>query len=143
MLSAHDVAAYILERCGPMTAMKLQKLLYYSQAWSLVWDGKPLFHEEIQAWANGPVVYEVYRAHRGRYQVNAPWLWGDAEKLRREQRETVEAVLEFYGDKSPEFLSDLTHREAPWALARDGTAPGSRSDVPISHAAMRKYYGRL
>ena len=37
MASAHDVAAYILKKLGPMTAMKLQKLVYYCQAWSLVW----------------------------------------------------------------------------------------------------------
>jgi hypothetical protein len=38
MASARDVAAYILSRQGRMTAMKLQKLVYYSQAWSVVWD---------------------------------------------------------------------------------------------------------
>ena len=49
-----DIAAYILCKQGAMTAMKLQKLVYYSQAWSLVWDDKPLFRERIEAWANGP-----------------------------------------------------------------------------------------
>ena len=43
MASVFDVAAYILHRAGTMTAMKLQKLVFYSQAWSLVWDEKPLF----------------------------------------------------------------------------------------------------
>jgi len=43
MAAAHDVAAYVLSKKSPMTAMKLQKLLYYSQAWSLVWNDKPLF----------------------------------------------------------------------------------------------------
>ena len=56
MATAHDVAAYILQKKGEMTAMKLQKLVYYSQAWSVVWDERPLFHEKIEAWANGPVV---------------------------------------------------------------------------------------
>jgi hypothetical protein len=50
-----DVAAYILEKKGEMSAWRLQKLVYYSQAWSLVWDERPLFDEPIQAWANGPV----------------------------------------------------------------------------------------
>ena len=31
-VSVHDVAAYILEKQGPMTAMKLEKLVYYAQA---------------------------------------------------------------------------------------------------------------
>ena len=38
-----DVASAILNRLGEMTAMKLQKLVYYSQAWHLVWEEKPLF----------------------------------------------------------------------------------------------------
>ena len=45
MVSAHDVASYILRELGKTTTMKLQKLVYYSQAWSLVWDEKALFQE--------------------------------------------------------------------------------------------------
>jgi uncharacterized phage-associated protein len=70
MTTAHDVAAYILERCGPMPVMKLHKLLYYCQAWSLVWDERPLFPERIEAWANGPVVPEIYEYHRGHFKID-------------------------------------------------------------------------
>ena len=52
-----------------MTALKLQKLVYYAQAWSLVWDEEPLFPDPIEAWANGPVVYELYKRHRGIFKV--------------------------------------------------------------------------
>ncbi len=55
-VSVESVAAYILSQHGKLSAMKLQKLVYYCQAWSLVWDEAPLFQEQIQAWANGPVV---------------------------------------------------------------------------------------
>lgn len=37
-LSVFDVATYILQKRGDMSCMKLQKLCYYAQAWSLVWD---------------------------------------------------------------------------------------------------------
>ncbi len=47
MARAVDVATYILDREGEMSAMKLQKLVYYSQAWSLVWDDRPLFDDRI------------------------------------------------------------------------------------------------
>ena len=50
MAEVLDVAAYILKKQGPMTAMKLQKLVYYCQAWSLVWQSKPLFPNDIEAW---------------------------------------------------------------------------------------------
>ena len=49
MANVFDVADYILKECGEMPALKLQKLVYYSQAWSLVWDEAPLFEEEIEA----------------------------------------------------------------------------------------------
>src|SRR3954452_12363813 len=94
-VSVHDVAAYILEEAGALTAMKLQKLLYYSQAWSLVWDEAPLFQEPIEAWANGPVVPVAYDVHRGTFAVDG-WPKGDPEALSALQRDTVDKVLEFY-----------------------------------------------
>ena len=75
MVSAHDVAAYILKERGPLSAMKLQKLVYYSQAWSLVWDDRQLFGEAVEAWANGPVVRELYEHHRGQFELHE-WRWG-------------------------------------------------------------------
>ncbi|TSA02153.1 MAG: DUF4065 domain-containing protein [Nitrospiraceae bacterium] len=141
MTSVHDVAAYILKKSGPMTAMKLEKLVYYCQAWSLVWDEKPLFRERIEAWANGPVVPKLYDKHRGRFQISS---WdGDPTTLTTKQKETIDGVLGFYGDRSSQWLSDLTHQEAPWRDARAGLSPGERSGREISHAAMAEYYGSL
>lgn len=139
MASAHDVAAYILRKKGAMTAMKLQKLVYYCQAWSLVWDEEPLFDEEIQAWVNGPVLPALYQEHRGQFKVSA-WPKGQPARLTQTQRQTVDAVLEYYGDKSSQWLSDLTHREAPWMNARKGLAPGDPSRRKISHAELAEYY---
>ena len=139
MATAHDVAAYILEKRGPMTTMKLQKLVYYSQAWSLVWDEKPLFQESIEAWTNGPVVLALYKLHKGKFQVEK-WPKGHAAQLTPEQRETVDAVLVYYGDRSSQWLSDLSHREAPWREARQGLENGDPSTRVISHASMAEYY---
>lgn len=61
MVSCFDVVKYILEKQGPMSQMKLHKLLYYCQAWSLVWDDMPLFHERLEAWGSGPVVPELHK----------------------------------------------------------------------------------
>ena len=142
MATAHDVAAYILRARGPMTAMKLQKLVYYSQAWALVWDEKPLFPERIEAWAAGPVVPDLYARHKGEYQLTI-WAPGVPERLTDTERETVDAVLGFYGDKSSQWLSDLTHIESPWRDAREGLAPGERGNRVITPAAMAEFYGSL
>jgi uncharacterized phage-associated protein len=142
MVSAHDVAAYILREHGPLSAMKLQKLVYYSQAWSLVWDDQQLFREAVEAWANGPVVRELYERHRGQFELHE-WPWGNAGVLDEEARETVNAVLQYYGPRSAQWLSDLTHREAPWREARQGIPDGERGAAKISLALMAEYYGSL
>lgn len=142
MASVFDVAAYILKKKKAVTAMKLQKLVYYAQAWSLVWDEKSLFEERIEAWANGPVCPDLYAAHRGEFTVTEE-PQGDAKKLTKVEKETVDAVLRDYGDKSASWLSELTHKEAPWTDARRGTPDGERSNRRITDSAMAEYYGAL
>lgn len=144
MARVHDVAAAVLSKCGPMSAMKLQKLVYYAQAWHLVWEDEPLFPDAVEAWANGPVVRELYMHHRGRFTVSE-WPQGDPELLEGSERTTIAAVLDFYGDKDAAWLSELTHKEAPWRNARRkaGLAPGERGDAEITIDAMAEYYGGL
>lgn len=143
MTSVLDVATYILDRKGPVTAMKLQKLCYYSQAWSLVWDDEALFRERVEAWANGPVVPALYEQHRGEFEIEPGTIGGNPDALTESERETIDAVLGHYGDKSSQWLSELTHEEEPWENARKGLAPGERGCKPISRAAMAEYYGSL
>ena len=142
MPSALDAAKYILRAAGPMTAMKLQKLVYYSQAWALVWDETPMFDEDIEAWANGPVVRELYEAHRGKFTVSS-LSSGRIGALTDDNRDTIDAVLKHYGERSGQWLSDLTHLEAPWRDTRAGLPDGSSSSRVIAHSAMAEYYSSL
>lgn len=142
MANVHDVAAYILSKTGPITAMKLEKLVYYSKAWHLVWEDDSLFPEEIQAWANGPVVYELYKHHRGSFKV-VDWKWGHPEDLTAAETSSIDAVLKAYGDMKSYELSQLTHREAPWRNARGDTPAGERSQATITDQAMFEYYDSL
>ncbi|MUG99372.1 DUF4065 domain-containing protein [Scytonema sp. UIC 10036] len=142
MVNVHDVASYILEKIGPLMAMKLQKLVYYSQAWSLVWDEEPLFPEKIEAWANGPVVPALYNSHRGQFKVSE-LPEGNSGNLTPTQRETIDEVIKFYGNRSSLWLSDLTHKEDPWINARQGLMLGERGNQEITHAAMAEYYSSL
>lgn len=142
MPNVFDVAAYILQRLGPMTTWKLQKLVYYAQAWSLVWDDDALFPEEIEAWANGPVVRDLYDVHRGHFRIGE-MPRGDPSRLDENQRDTIDRVLEFYGHRSPQWLSDLTHMEDPWREARSGVPEGARSGTIIFKEKMAEYYSSL
>ena len=69
-----DVATYcglvLLKEGMTVSPLKLQKMLYYIQAWMMVFfDHQLLFEDNPQAWVNGPVYPQVYDRLRsiGRY----------------------------------------------------------------------------
>lgn len=144
MATVFDVAKYILSKMQPLSAMKLQKLVYYSQAWSVVWDDAPLFTEKIEAWANGPVTRSLYEAHRGQYLIDMSFFdTANLNALTQTNKETIDAVLEAYGNKSAQWLSDQTHSESPWIHARTGLAENERGDKEIPLDSLSEYYGSL
>jgi uncharacterized phage-associated protein len=144
MPSVHDVARYILKQQGSISTWKLQKLVYYSQAWHYVWEDERLFPEQIQAWADGPVCPVLYAEHKGKYTIGpGAYKHGAIRNLTDSQRGSIEAVLDFYGDKSGHWLSELTHKEAPWQEARAGLDKNERGHSQITLEAMGKYYAPL
>lgn len=142
MASVHDVAAYTLRKQGNISTWKLQKLVYYSQAWNLAWNEKPLFDAQIQAWANGPVVPELYRLHRKQYSISR-WPEGSGRRLSDPEKETVDSVLAGYGQLAGRQLSVLTHNELPWKNARQGLDPTEPSTRKIKIEDMQNYYAWL
>jgi uncharacterized phage-associated protein len=143
MAIVFDVAEYILARIGEMSAMKLQKLVYYSQAWTLAWTDRPLFEDEIEAWAKGPVVPALYERHKGTLLLQPGFFGGKPDNLSGDEKDVVNRVLDFYGPKDPQWLSSLTHLEDPWKNAREGLSEGERGNRVISKAAMLEYYSSL
>lgn len=145
IVSVFDVAQYVLSRLEePCTTMKLHKLLYYCQAWYLVWEDKPLFKEDIEAWANGPVIRALFNFHQGMYWATPSQLTlGNSSKLNDVQREDIDNVLAFYGNKTSQWLIDQTHIEAPWRNARKGMLPNERGNRIIPLEAMSEYYSSL
>ncbi len=143
MANIFDTAKYILEKKGTMSTMKLQKLCYYSQAWALVWDDAPLFNEEFEAWANGPVCRELFLKTKGKYSVSAADETDGDNDLNADQTDTIDRVLEHYGDRNAQWLSQLTHMEDPWNEAREGIPAGAGCDRVITKESMARYYGGL
>ena len=139
MATVFDVAEHILSKTGRLSTWKLQKLVYYSQAWHLVWDEEPLFEEDIQAWANGPVCPALYHRHQGYFNITT--VRGDASRLSESESDTVDIVIDHYGDYTGQQLSDLTHSETPWQDARKGIPPRQRGDQVITLDSLAEYYG--
>ncbi|MEU8415159.1 type II toxin-antitoxin system antitoxin SocA domain-containing protein [Amycolatopsis japonica] len=141
MASARDVAAAVLTHTGPITTMKLQKLLYYSQAWHLVFQREPMFDEKIEAWPQGPVTPSIFAGHRKQYQVTS-WPSGRASALTSPENATLAWVMDKYAHYSAETLSRMTHMESPWRVARGIAADDEKSSQAISHDQMRHFYAR-
>jgi uncharacterized phage-associated protein len=145
MAHVQDAAAFILCERGPLTAMQVHKLCYYSYGYHLAWEGRPLFPERFQAWANGPISPVLYRFHQGCFMLSAGDLPGDPDSLDDGERESVRLVLGSYGHLTAHQLSLMTHREHPWrsARARAKVAPLERSTVQIRDADIHEYFDIL
>ena len=126
-----------------MSTMKLQKLVYYAQAWSLVWDEKPLFNSRIEAWANGPIIPDLYNQHRGLFTATIDTFPEDSGKLTEDEKETIDVVLGAYGHLNGQQLSDLSHSERPWREARKGVEDGAPSTNEISAETMQDFYSAM
>ena len=144
MANIFDVAKYILKKHSCTSAVKLQKLVYYAQAWSLVWDEKPIFNNKIQAWANGTVIPTLFNAHKGKFIVSEKdFPKGNTSRLSTDEKETINSILDHYGDKTAQWLVDLTHLEDPWQDARKGCGRGKGCSNEINIGSMMEYYSGL
>jgi uncharacterized phage-associated protein len=139
---AVDVAQYILDRRGPMDALKLQKICYYAQVWSLVWVRGLMFPEDIEAWEDGPIVRSLYACHRGLYTVTN--VNGNADLVKQDpvRVATIESVLEFYAARSGHELGELTRMEDPWVVtwAKAQSALGSPQRPVIELPVIATFY---
>jgi uncharacterized phage-associated protein len=129
------------DRQDPVTNLKLQKLLYYAQAWHLVLFNELLFEDAIEAWVHGPVVPAVFRKYRDcRW---SPILRADAVSVTQAVREHLEEVWKVYGKFDASKLERLTHSEAPWKEAREGLPLDVPSHNVITRDSMKAYYSTL
>lgn len=150
-VSALNMADYILVQCGSMSHLKLQKLLYYCEAYHLAYTDRAVLHENFQAWVHGPVCVEVYHALKG----NAV-LYGDVsydgagsgsnpvsyikDALASKQIEIIDDVLSSLSSWKDSELEASTHREFPWIEARSGKGPSEKHDGIINKVTMSAFY---
>ena len=147
--SVHAVADYFLSKV-PMgngdgvTNLKLQKLVYYAQAWSVALrDGRPMFSERMEAWASGPVCPPLYRRFKKyRWQLIDPsdLKDGSLKALGEDDINILDEVWKEYGRFSATELSALAHREDPWKIAYGDLPQGSACDQEILLDGMRDFY---
>lgn len=139
-----DVGQYIInsfiKKNESITTLKLMKLVFYSQVWSLVWDDKPLFEEDFEAWVNGPVAVSLFHSLQDFYYCPNEIKGADVSKFTDNQKDTIDRVLSYYGDYTSSELVALTHSEDPWLLARKGLPDGTPCKNTITKDSIANFY---
>lgn len=125
-----------------ITHLKVQKLLYYTQGWSMAFFNKPFIDESIQAWRYGPVVVSVYSALK-RYGNNQILLDETADYLAKitdqDDRTLLLEVWRVYGKLSGLELSRMTHATTTWQGRYDCTF-GFHDSGQIDNAELKDYF---
>lgn len=135
MEHAINISKYIISAL-PVNNLKLQKLLFYVQAVALHRSGKPAFPDRIEAWDYGPVVPAIYHQYKEfGFDTIQPLDQQDRPKLSAGIMESVDLVLDYYGEMTPGALIRQTHYGAPW---RDAYNQGR--NTPITNEAIKTYY---
>ena len=151
MATIDDACDYIISKTAEeghgLSLLKLQKLLYYCQAWHLAFGRGPLFPGKFQAWVHGPVNRMIYDRFRSSKHLYSPVSRADIqedfsyERMKAEERAHIDAVLEVYARFTGDQLEAMTHQEEPWIAARGPISLHERCENDIDEALMQRFYG--
>lgn len=147
----NDIADYVIlslngDEDYSLINLKLQKLMYYIQAWSLGINGKPMMNGKFEAWVHGPVCIELYNRFKETKSLYSSITDEDVmnrspkDGFNPEDVEFIDYILENYARYSGSQIEAMTHSEDPWINARKGYGPMERCHVEITQEAMRDYY---
>ena len=146
-LTASDVADWFINRVDrgageTITPLAVQKLVFFAQAWYMANRGTPLFDDDFQAWAHGPVVRSLFDRFKHLSWESIPVV-ETVKKITGEPLKLLEAVFAEYGGYGAKKLEEMTHiRGGPWAKARGDAAPEARCENIIPKQAIMKFYGK-
>ena len=140
MYSVYDVAEYIIWRetkqKRPVSNLRLQKLLYFVQAYFLCTMAQPCFDSVIEAWDFGPVVPEIYHEYKiyGSSCIPAPQIF-DLHHFRSDDLARIDTMLDQCASQTTNRLVTITHAQDPWRDAYQNPF-GNR----ITNDAIIRYY---
>jgi uncharacterized phage-associated protein len=124
------------------TNLKLQKLVYYAQAWNIALYDEALFEEDFEAWVHGPVCPSLYSRFK-KYRWNAISEEVKKPELSDKVQEHLLDIIDAYGVHSGYELEQMTHKEKPWVEARGNTPLDEISTAIITKNSMKEYYSAV
>lgn len=146
MISANQVADFFLafakEHGDYISQLKLQKMVYYADAWFLVNNKVPLIEEDFEAWVHGPVVRSLYHRFK-EYRWNPILEDVDFPDIDSELEEHLVDIYDVFGTFSGYELEQMTHDEQPWIEARGTCEPDEACETTISKDTMREFYTKV
>jgi len=144
-VSANDVADWFINAIDRtagevMTSAMVQKLVYLAQAWYLANKARPMFEDDFEAWATGPVcpaIFDRFEHH------DAPILpeIENARTMKGDKLSLLLAVKEQYACYALKGLEQIVQEPGgPWHHTRGRLAPEASSRSVIAKEAIRKHY---
>ena len=134
------------EKGDSITPLKLQKLVYYAQAWHYTIFDKPLYDEKIEAWTHGPVVktlWDRFKKTPKDASIDTKILDSDIVEFSDSTLTLLSEVNKIYGEHSGSYLEYLTHSEKPWIMARGKLPIHVTCTNEITLKSMKDYYSTL
>ena len=119
---------------------KLQKLVYYAQAWHLGIYGTPLFDADFQAWIHGPVIPDLLEKYQRQFSWEPILEKVEQPKLPQKIGQFIEEVAQAYFEYDDETLERMICSEMPWLEARGDLLRDESCHAIISQESMKKYY---
>lgn len=142
------VANAFLDKSNEISLLKLLKLCYIAQGFSLAILDRPIFNSDsIEAWKNGPVIPSLY--HEFKYFGGTPIRKKSViinfdknfdteipELKDEDDKKIIDIVWNMYGHYSANDLATMTYRRGtPWDMTYI-----SEVNRVISNDRIQKYY---
>ncbi len=145
--NAIDVAKYIVFYCigknYSISNLKLQKLLYFVQAYFLINLGRPCFFDTIEAWDFGPVVPNVYHTFKMYGGGQIPYFYADEydikDAISDDDKKRIGVVVDSLAKYTASDLVEATHKQAPWKNVYNPRVLGTE----ITNLSIKEYFDGL
>lgn len=153
MYDVLTIARFIINYCNTenitISNLKLQKLLYFVQAYFLITHDEPCFRENIEAWDFGPVIPEVYHEFKQYGSGNIPRIDRyivynndnyyyeayNADVISENDQHLIQDVINEFRGYTATDLVKLTHSQDPWSNVY---VPGANN--VITNTSIEEYF---
>ena len=128
-----DVAEYIIYNNKETTNLLLQKLLYYTELFNMVFFDKSLYESQCGRWKYGPVYGRIYYEYKD-YESNVIELEELNVNLNDNQKKLIDSIIKSFGCYSGKVLSFFTHHEIPWEKSNETGYKMIDKDIMLDYA---------